>query len=773
MAFWRELRRRHIFRIAAVYAATGWLVLQLGAIVFPALRAPAWALPLLIGFVALGFPVALVLAWAFEVTPEGVRRTKAADEQTGADTIKTRRQVGRVLNAAIIVTLLAAVAVLAWRQTSERGAPARSATVATAAPRATDSAAAPVAPGAPANSIVVLPFLNLSPKGELEYFAEGISEQLLDGLAQATDLKVVARTSALQFKGKPADVREIGKALDVRYVLEGSVRREGAQVRISVQLIDSRTGYHKWSHTYERTLGDVFQVEDDITHAVAATLEAKIAATGAVARANPPTKIGAYDEYLLGQQLLNRRDTDSLRAALTHFKKATELDPNYGPAYAQVAIVYTLLTFGSYGDYSREEALKLARPFLQHAMALAPEAPDTEAARGRYLELAVGPDEALPHFQRAARENPSYMDAVNWEISTLAQVGRYREAWTATQAAVRRDPLNFIVNSNHLYGLLLERRFDEARAVASRFLVLDAAQGHLLLGDIADAEGEPATALRQYLAALAKRPGSRTSVSAVTVALWYAGLDDDAYAFWMTHVGAARGGLIAAHTGHRDAALGQMQAMLQQHRNDATANVIAGEVEMALGRRVQARRYFDRAWQLDDGRTAAFASGFRRSKLITYAALLLQVGMSAKAKTLLDKVRADAMKLEAARVASGIPSDGYEAFRLASVEILAGERDRGLVRLMQAMTRLRASPMIWSDYSLQMPSFLEYAPRFDGVRGDPRFRAILRQSEQVQAQRRAQIVPVLCSWKYAGSDWRPTPATCTGVNAIPAAATAG
>lgn len=773
MSLWSELRRRHIFRIAAVYAATGWLVLQLGAIIFPALHAPEWALPLLIGFVALGFPVALVLAWAFEMTPEGVRRTTDAGE-LGAHALEMRRRMVRTLNAAIIVMLAAAVGVLAWRLTIRSGARIGNVSLTAARPAATGVPAPAAASAASANAIAVLPFLNLSPKPEMAYFAEGISEQLLDTLAQETNLQVVARTSALQFKNRPKDIREIGKALDVRYVLDGSVRRNGGQIRVSVQLIDARTGYQEWSHTYQRTVGDVFRIQDEITRAVAMTLNVEIPSASTIAKENPSTSMGAYDEYLLGQQLLNRRETESLRAALTHFKKATERDPKYGPAFAQVAIVYTLLSSYSYGNYTTAEIIKLGKPFLVRAVALAPDAPDTLAAQGRYLDLTEGPAAALPYYERAARENPSYMDAVNWKIGALVALGQLREANAATVAAARRDPLNWIINENYMSVLLDQGRFDAARAVAERFLTIDAGHGHQMLGDIAMADGKEAEAMRQYLEALTIRPKSQSIIGAVVTFMAFAGLGDDAYRLWKARGGPMYGGLVAAWTGHPKVALEEMQALLRREGDKPAANVTAAEVAIRLGRRADAKRYFDEAWKLSNGQVDRLHSNVSSYDLLSYAALLLESGESEKAETLFARVRADAARAEAARAeaarsAIGEPADNASLFELAGVDVLTGNRERGLAALGQLVRQ--ATMRDPSFYFALVPESLKRAPQFDAVRDDPRFQAIVEKAKRRQARLRARILPVLCGWDFTKLDWRPQPATCEGVVEGTAAAT--
>lgn len=739
MKLWNELRRRHVVRIIVVYAAAAWLVLQLASIVFPALHFPSWALVLLIGLIALGFPVAVVLAWVFEWTPSGLRRTVTADGESPRSDAE-HRSIGQILNMTLIVLLVAAVGVLGWRL-SQRGVSSRV-----------------VKSSEPGNSIAVLPFLDFSPHGNQEYFADGVAEQLLDILAQATDLKVVARTSAFQFRGKAEDVRKIGKALDVRHVLEGSVLRDGNQVRISVQLIDAATGYHEWSHTYQRTLGDIFRVQDEITRAIAVALEARIVGHDAIAQADPPANTDAYDEYLLGRHLADRRTAKSFRDALEHFKKAIAIDPAYGPAYAQIALLYPQLERGGFGTYTREDAFKFAQPYLEKAVAIAPDSPDTQMAQGLYLlGTSTRQEQALSHFEKAARINPSDSDAIRHKANLLTALGRYREAWAALSAGARRDPVNLALNASYFQGLLDRNELGQAKSLARRFLAVDVAQARLMSGQVAGARGDRASQMREYLQAWSARPGWRPLRHVLHELLGDAGLYADAGDVFGGH----DFGLSAAFAGDEHSALKELETNLAQHKGQPMMQMFASRINMLLGRRDAAREDFHRAWNHVVDLKADPYTAFNKVDILNYAALLSEAGEGQKALTLLKPLRARIEAEHNRAASSGIVLNGRYIFHLAQADLIEGRKRSGLERLAQAanLAEARHTFLAWQLW----PVVLRESPTFDSVRHDPRFESIVSQMEVRQKHVRDQILPVLCNWHYPNDGWHPLPETCKGV----------
>ncbi len=464
MSFWKELRRRHIFRIAAVYAATGWLVLQLGAIVFPALHAPAWCLPVLIGFIALGFPVALILAWAYEVTPEGVRRTETGDSDRGSSP-NNRLRVGRTLNAAIVVVLAAAVGVLAWRLTSRGNADTGSSAGTIQAPSPSSAI--------PAKSIAVLPFENLSTDKSNAFFADGMQDLILTKLADIGDLKVISRTSTLQYGSHPQNLRSIAKQLGVATILEGSVQKAGNRVLINVQLISARDDSHLWAKSYTRTLKDIFGVEGDVAQKIAEALDAKITAPERRQLAATPTADpAAKNAYIRGRALLSTGSTNTgLQKAAAAYLQAVTLDPDFGLAWAALANAESQLYQSHVGD--RLAHLALARKALRNAIALAPDAAETQVAVG-LLRIGTHLDYrgALPAFRRAVSRAPGNADVLLNMARVQEALGSWNTAVRYSRKAVSLDPLNRDTLVRAADVLIDVRDFGGALDLTNRMLAL-------------------------------------------------------------------------------------------------------------------------------------------------------------------------------------------------------------------------------------------------------------------------------------------------------------
>ncbi|HEX6132465.1 MAG TPA: hypothetical protein VFZ24_00695 [Longimicrobiales bacterium] len=312
-----ELKRRRVFRVAAVYAAIAWLIIQISATAFPYLALPAWTITLVIVLLIAGLPIALVLSWAYEVTPEGVRRTEPP-----ADAAPRRRGT-----LATVLVVLAAV-VLGTYMYRLRTPPALA---------AGDGRTEAI------RSIAVLPFVNMSADADNEYFSDGLTEELLNTLAQVEDLRVAARTSAFAFKGVNRPVTEIGRTLNVETVLEGSVRKTGSQLRITAQLINVADGYHIWSKIYDRQLADIFTIQQEISHEIVANLLPRFGGRTPEGHGST-TDVQAYEEYLKGRFAFWQGTSETnLRTAIRHYEAAIERDPGYALAYAGLSDAYMLL----------------------------------------------------------------------------------------------------------------------------------------------------------------------------------------------------------------------------------------------------------------------------------------------------------------------------------------------------------------------------------------------------------------------------------------------
>jgi TolB-like protein len=320
MSFFVELKRRNVFRVGIAYAVVAWLVLQFADVVLNNVAAPEWVFSVIMLVLGIGFPVALVFAWAFEMTPEGIKREKDVDRSQSI-TPQTGRKLDFMIIGVLVVALAYFVADKFWLQAagSDRPAQAAGQAAATSGPR----------------SIAVLPLVNMSSDAENEYFADGLSEELLNMLAKISELQVAGRTSSFAFKGQNQDLRGIAEKLNVDTILEGSVRKDDARqrVRITLQLINAEDGYHLWSETYDRELDDIFAIQEEIAHEVAKAMRVTLLGDDERRLAEQErTDLTAYELYLQGLQQFNDFSYASLREAERLFSQALERDPGYTPA---------------------------------------------------------------------------------------------------------------------------------------------------------------------------------------------------------------------------------------------------------------------------------------------------------------------------------------------------------------------------------------------------------------------------------------------------------
>jgi len=464
--FFAELKRRHIWRVAIAYAVTAWLLLQLAAIVLPSFGAPHWVLRVLIGVFALCFPLALLLAWAFEITPEGVRRTETVppDEATGRH---GRRRVGQVLNVAIVVILAAAVGVLTWRLTNHRNAATHTATVKKVAPAPSTAI--------PAKSIAVLPFENLSADKANGYFADGIQDLILSKLAEIGGLTVISRTSTMRYQSHPEDLKAIGQQLEVANLLEGSVQKAGNQVLINVQLIDARSDHHLWAKSYTRTLKNVFGVEGEVAEKVAAALKAKLdPAEQKRVTAAPTHNPAAYDAYLRGLSLESNTSAygPQMLAIAAAYQDAVKLDSSFAQAWARLSSIDSQLHFALI-DYTPER-LARAKTALDRAQALAPNATETRLATADYAYYGLYDyARALAAYRKVLQVSPSNAYALASIGYVERREGHWRRAIDYMERSLALDPRNVNTLSGLGWSYACLRQFAKARQILRRALAIN------------------------------------------------------------------------------------------------------------------------------------------------------------------------------------------------------------------------------------------------------------------------------------------------------------
>jgi TolB-like protein/Tfp pilus assembly protein PilF len=509
--FFNELKRRNVFRVAAAYAIISWLLLQVGETLAPALRLPDWVNSTLAFFLILGFPLAIFFAWAFELTPEGIKKEKDVDR---AQSIT--HHTGRKLDRTIIVVLALALGYFIWesRFSPEKGPDtfspedAQSMDVADGekmypAPfQDEDTAATP-----PSKSIAVLPFVNMSDDAANEFFSDGISEEILNALAKVKDLKVAGRTSSFAFKGQNQDLREIGAALRVAHILEGSVRKAGNRVRVTAQLIKVDDGYHVWSENYDRELDDVFAIQDEISAAILQELKAHLVGEETATAARTDTR--AYELYLLATQRIYERNQASLQMAEELLTEAISIDPGYAPAYAQLGIATLLLADSSYGSIPSEEAASKGRQHLEKALELDPRNPDALAGMGLYhFDFKLDYPAAFEVLEQAVAINPNLINARTWLSTAYGETGNLRQAMQILEDSYALDPLHPASYNNLAQGYAVMGQPEQAMKVLAdleRYIPNDAGRA-ATEGKVLVMTGRWAQSDRKLTGAIEKEP---------------------------------------------------------------------------------------------------------------------------------------------------------------------------------------------------------------------------------------------------------------------------
>ncbi len=430
-----ELKRRNVFRVAVLYGVVAWVLIQVVDVVMPRLGIPDWGVTLVIVLLVIGFPVAMIFAWAFELTPEGIKRTGDVDPEASITP-----DTGQKLNNMIIGVLGLAVAYLLIDKFFLAGTPEPG----------TAHETVQVAEAPALTSIAVLPFADMSPDKDQEYFTDGISEELLNLLAKIPDFKVAGRTSSFAFKGKNDDLRIIGEKLGVATILEGSVRKQKDQIRVTAQLIKVDDGYHLWSETYDRRLDDVFAIQDEIATEVVGALKQTLLGEedrAVIASAPKTQNTEAYTAYLRGKHIMRLRNEENLYKALREFRHATEVDPQFAPAWAGVANAYSLLA--NYGYRTDAEVLPLAKDAVEKALALDPNQGEAWAAKGLMLMQQRGKNqESIEVLEKAVRLSPSNAESVMWLAGELEAAHEYEKSIEAYEKAYAIDPLFPVLLSN-------------------------------------------------------------------------------------------------------------------------------------------------------------------------------------------------------------------------------------------------------------------------------------------------------------------------------------
>ena len=488
MSLIKELNRRNVFRVGVAYVIVTWLLLQVADVILPTFRTPDWVMQAFTFLLMLGFPLALIFAWAFEITPEGIKFEKHVVREESIT-----HATGRKLDFVIIAMLVVALGFFAYDKfvlDPDRDA----AEVEAAVQVAQEQVASAVERQVSAKSIAVLPFVNMSDDAGNEYFSDGISEEILNLLSKVSELRVTSRSSAFSFKGQNLDVPTMAARLNVAHILEGSVRKSGNQVRITAQLIEGVTDTHLWSATYDRELENIFAIQDEIAAAVVDAL--KITLLGEELKATE-TNPEAYALYLQGRHFLNQHTAESNKQAETLLKQALAIDPGFAPAWTELGRVYGDQA-GVFSLRPIDEGYELARHAIQQALTIDPQYGRAYAVLAR-VKMSYDYDftAALQHLQQALALNPDDAAILNFAARLNRLLGRLNEAIDLHRQSIALDPLSPAGHFGLGVTYYWAHRLDEA--ADSLQMALSFSPGRVgaqyTLGRVLQAQGDASAAL--------------------------------------------------------------------------------------------------------------------------------------------------------------------------------------------------------------------------------------------------------------------------------------
>ena len=702
--FISELRRRNVLRVLAAYAVASWLVVQIVSIVLPAFRAPDWIMQALLALVVVGFPVTIVLAWVFELTPQGIMREEDVDR---ADSITS--QTGRKLDFVIIAVLSMAVVFFVldkffWEGRAEL-----------------------------TKSVAVLPFENMSGDEANDPFTIGVHDDLLTQLSRIASIKTISRTSVLQYRDTNKSIPEIADELGVATILEGGVQRSGDRVRINVQLIEASSDAHLWAETYDRqlTAANIFAIQTEIAMAIAAALRTTLSLDEERYIASVPTdNLEAYEAYQLGKQALARRTTKSINDAIELFTRATELDPDFVQPWAGLAWGYSVKAWRS--GQNVEELEQKAFAAVERALQIDDQASESHTAHATLLEYKGDFPAALQAIERALQLNPNDADAIFRYADLLHDTGHVDQSLLEFEKAARLDPLSPIINDAYAWTLHEVGRFDEALARYRKVDEIDPRYPGtaLSIGTIYGlAYGRLDLTNFWYRKALALDPES--SFIQATLGLVFLELDDDETAeFWINR---------SLRMGPQHPWANGAMMMLYSYRNDPEqvrryADIVrAADPRWRMGTALS----HDRVANLREGRHQRildrYETGFPElfgddpevnsvtfRPAIDIAGVLLLLGEDERATDFLDKCQNQIA--ETIRV-------GYHGYWVSDVQILAlqGKTDAALAALRQAIDQ---------GWRTDWRYFFYVDPNLDSIRGEAKFQVMLK---EVQDEMAAQL----------------------------------
>lgn len=508
MSLFAELKRRNVFRVAIAYLALAWLIIEAASILLPGFGIPDWAFRFVVLILALGFVPALVFSWAYEITPEGLKRDSDVVRDDSITNVTAKRL--DLMTISLIVVALAIIVIdRFWLS------PRPQDVAATSTERTVDELQQPVS--GLIDSIAVLPFANRSANPDDAFFVDGIHDDLLTHISQIRSLKTISRTSVMQYRGSTLSAPEIAEELGVAVILEGGIQRAGDQVRINVQLIDARTDDHIWAEIYDRqlTASNIFAIQSEIAASIAEVLRAKLTPSTRERIDSIPTKsLKALEAYFLGRQNMSTRRVADLRLARGYLEEAVTLDPGFALAYVSLADTYLLL--GSYGGMDIEESFARSAAAADQALALDPDLGAAHASVAKRLGLEGNVQDAEASFKRAIELNPNYAPAYQWYGELLRDLeGRIDDALVTSRRAKELDPKSAIIVKDYAESLERAGQLDEAIKYYRQSVNLERrlAGGHTSTGRVyATLLGQLDNALAEYEKAISIEPDNSNTV---------------------------------------------------------------------------------------------------------------------------------------------------------------------------------------------------------------------------------------------------------------------
>jgi len=714
MSFVDELKRRNVIRVAIAYAIIAWLIAQVTELAFDSFGTPDWAIKTVLFLLIIGFPLALLFAWAFELTPDGLKREKDVDR---SESITPR--TGRKLNYSIIAVLILALGYFAADK------------FLLDTPRDVE-----VSQTTAGKSIAVLPFVNMSSDPEQEYFSDGISEELLNVLSKIPGLRVSARTSSFQFKGENLDIVRIGQQLNSSLVLEGSVRKSGTSVRITAQLIDAGTGFHLWSETYDRQIEDVFAVQDEISAAIVAELQEHLGLqVGVAPRVQAAENPAAHEAYLRGLYLVAQDTHAGRMEAVDQFERALSHDPDYAIAHAGLASAI----LGSRRPGA--EVPPSAALHVKRAMELDPTLAEVHVAEGILFYHEINLEDALTSFRRAVQINPNYASAYAWMGLVLnLDLGRYDEAFPMRETAMRLDPLSIPTIVFYLQALIERNRLAEADRELAKIASIFPHVYAYRHGSRMSRGGNTAAAVFGSLDALKINPAYGRVRNGLSFHFAMVGLEKEALAISQQY-----STYVPSYLGKPRDAITVAESRLAEDPESISVRHDLGLALAGAGDYADARPILEEMWQRSGGRIS------KRSELFitATAAALIAVRRDAGEEEKVDEVVAAIMDNVRRYREAGIVGDGrsfgpdYEG---GIALYLSGDHESGLALLDKA-----------TEEGVFVPTNEAY---LQAVYDDPGFAPILARQEARQVREREKILAVVCTDNPYKAVWQPAEGTC-------------